>query len=66
MVLKIKTEIGRQGGSSSGAGGGGRSSRNLLAAMLEGGDTREEAPRDVHLAFRETGWEKKSSVLKIT
>lgn len=64
MVLKIKTELGRQGGSSSGAEG--RSSRNLLAAMLEGGDTREEAPRDVHLAFRETGWEKKSSVLKIT
>lgn len=64
MVLKIKTGLGRQGGSSS--WGGGRSSRNLLAAMLEGGDPREDAPRDVHLAFRETGWEKKSSVLKIT
>lgn len=53
-------------------------SKGLLVAMLEGGDTGEnstkEPPpppprtlfRDVHLAFRERGPEKKSNVLKIT
>lgn len=43
MVLTIKTGLGRQGDSSSVGGQGSRSSRSLLAAMLEGGDTREDA-----------------------